>query len=65
MIVILLFVQANEGSTFSIASYIDPASTGSISGIVGAGSNSGAVGFGMEFGQLDYKEAFRFYGCWF
>jgi NNP family nitrate/nitrite transporter-like MFS transporter len=62
MIVFSLFVQAAEGSTFGMVPYIDPASTGSISGIVGAGGNSGAVGFGMGFRQLDYEEAFIIMG---
>jgi NNP family nitrate/nitrite transporter-like MFS transporter len=63
MIVFSLFVQAAEGSTFGMVPYIDPASTGSISGIVGAGGNSGAVGFGMGFRQLDYEEAFIIMGA--
>ena len=38
---------------------IDPPSTGSIAGIVGAGGNSGAVAFGFAFRQLpEYREAF-------
>jgi NNP family nitrate/nitrite transporter-like MFS transporter len=63
MIVFSAFVQAAEGSTFGIVPYVDPASTGSISGIVGAGGNSGAVGFGMGFRQLDYESAFVIMGA--
>jgi MFS transporter, NNP family, nitrate/nitrite transporter len=57
-----LFVQAAEGTTFGIVPYVDPPSTGSISGIVGAGGNVGAVGFGLGFRQLEYKPAFNLMG---
>lgn len=63
MIFFSLFVQAAEGSSYGIVPYIDPPSTGAISGIVGAGGNSGAVGFGMGFRQLSYKDAFIIMGC--
>jgi NNP family nitrate/nitrite transporter-like MFS transporter len=43
MVFFSLFVQAAEGSTYGIVPYVDPASTGSIAGIVGAGGNVGAV----------------------
>jgi NNP family nitrate/nitrite transporter-like MFS transporter len=62
MLVFSVFVQAAEGSTFGIVPYVDPASTGSISGIVGAGGNCGAVGFGLGFRQLDYETAFIIMG---
>jgi len=42
MVFFSLFVQAAEGSTYGIVPYVDPPSTGSISGIVGAGGNTGA-----------------------
>jgi NNP family nitrate/nitrite transporter-like MFS transporter len=59
MVFFSLFVQAAEGSTYGIVPYIDPPSTGSISGIVGAGGNTGAVCFGLGFRNLStYKEAF-------
>ena len=58
MVFFSLFVQAAEGTSFGIVPYIDPPSTGSISGIVGAGGNVGAVGFGLAFRQLKYKQAF-------
>mmetsp|Transcript_27978 Transcript_27978/g.39404 ORF Transcript_27978/g.39404 Transcript_27978/m.39404 type:complete len:178 (-) Transcript_27978:79-612(-) len=45
-------VQAAEGSTYGIVPYVDPPTTGSISGIVGTGGNSGAVCFGLCFRQL-------------
>jgi NNP family nitrate/nitrite transporter-like MFS transporter len=65
-IVIMVFfsgcVQAAEGSTYGIVPYVDPAATGSISGIVGAGGNSGAVGFGLGFRQLSYAKAFDIMG---
>ena len=63
MIFFSLFVQAAEGSSYGIVPYIDPPSTGAISGIVGAGGNSGAVGFGMGFRQLNYRDAFIIMGC--
>ena len=63
MVFFSLFVQAAEGSTYGIVPYVDPPSTGSIAGIVGAGGNTGAVGFGMGFRQLNYKEAFVIMGC--
>uniref|UniRef100_A0A7S3LCV2 Nitrate/nitrite transporter n=1 Tax=Amphora coffeiformis TaxID=265554 RepID=A0A7S3LCV2_9STRA len=63
MIFFSLFVQAAEGSTYGIVPYVDPPSTGSIAGIVGAGGNSGAVGFGLGFRQLGYEDAFIIMGC--
>jgi NNP family nitrate/nitrite transporter-like MFS transporter len=63
MIVFSLFVQAAEGSTYGIVPYVDPASTGSIAGIVGAGGNTGAVGFGLGFRQLTYEKAFVIMGA--
>jgi len=62
MVFFSLFVQAAEGSSYGIVPYVDPPSTGSIAGIVGAGGNSGAVGFGMGFRQLDYEAAFTIMG---
>jgi MFS transporter, NNP family, nitrate/nitrite transporter len=63
MVFFSLFVQAAEGTSFGIVPYIDPPSTGSISGIVGAGGNVGAVCFGLGFRNLPtYKEAFILMG---
>jgi NNP family nitrate/nitrite transporter-like MFS transporter len=62
MIVFSLFVQAAEGSTYGIVPYVDPASTGSVAGIVGAGGSTAAVGFGMGFRQLSYESAFVIMG---
>jgi NNP family nitrate/nitrite transporter-like MFS transporter len=62
MVVFSLFVQAAEGSTFGIVPYVDPPSTGSISGIVGAGGNVGAVCFGFCFRQMNYDKAFMTMG---
>ena len=56
LIVFSSFVQAAEGSTYGIVPYVDPPSTGSIAGIVGAGGNTGAVCFGLCFRQLDNIE---------
>jgi NNP family nitrate/nitrite transporter-like MFS transporter len=58
LVIFSLFVQAAEGTSFGIVPYVDPPSTGSISGIVGAGGNVGAVCFGLGFRQLPYKQAF-------
>ena len=62
MVFFSIFVQAAEGSTYGIVPYVDPPSTGSISGIVGAGGNTGAVCFGLGFRQLSYKAAFMLMG---
>mmetsp|Transcript_23383 Transcript_23383/g.38081 ORF Transcript_23383/g.38081 Transcript_23383/m.38081 type:complete len:498 (+) Transcript_23383:136-1629(+) len=62
MVLFSLFVQAAEGSSYGIVPYVDPPSTGSISGIVGAGGNTGAVCFGLGFRQLSYKAAFMIMG---
>jgi NNP family nitrate/nitrite transporter-like MFS transporter len=62
MIFFSTFVQAAEGSTFGIVPYVDPPSTGSISGIVGAGGNTGAVCFGLAFRQLEARDAFIIMG---
>ncbi|KAI2498141.1 hypothetical protein MHU86_16339 [Fragilaria crotonensis] len=62
MVFFSLFVQCAEGSTFGIVPYINPAATGSVSGIVGAGGNVGAVLFGLCFRQMDYKSAFYVVG---
>jgi NNP family nitrate/nitrite transporter-like MFS transporter len=62
MVFFSLLVQAAEGSTYGIVPYVDPPSTGSIAGIVGAGGNTGAVGFGLGFRQLSYKLAFNVMG---
>jgi NNP family nitrate/nitrite transporter-like MFS transporter len=62
MVIFSLFVQAAEGSSFGIVPYVDPPSTGSISGIVGAGGNTGAVCFGLGFRQLEYRAAFMIMG---
>merc|ERR1712084_16051 len=63
LVIFSSFVQAAEGSTYGIVPYVDPPSTGSIAGIVGAGGNTGAVGFGHGFRQLPkYKSAFLLMG---
>jgi NNP family nitrate/nitrite transporter-like MFS transporter len=63
LVIFSSFVQAAEGSTYGIVPYVDPASTGSISGIVGAGGNTGAVCFGLCFRQLaTTKQAFNVMG---
>jgi NNP family nitrate/nitrite transporter-like MFS transporter len=62
MVFFSIMVQAAAGSTFGLVPYVDPPSTGSIAGIVGAGGNTGAVCFGLAFRQLSYKQAFVIMG---
>jgi NNP family nitrate/nitrite transporter-like MFS transporter len=62
LVIFSSFVQAAEGSTYGIVPYVDPPSTGSIAGIVGAGGNTGAVCFGLCFRQLKTKTAFYIMG---
>jgi NNP family nitrate/nitrite transporter-like MFS transporter len=62
MLAFSFFVQAAEGSTYGIVPYVDPPSTGSIAGIVGAGGSTGAVGFGLGFRQLSYESVFVIMG---
>jgi NNP family nitrate/nitrite transporter-like MFS transporter len=52
LVIFSSFVQAAEGSSYGIVPYVNPAATGSISGIVGAGGNTGAVCFGLGFRQM-------------
>jgi len=58
LVIFSTLVQAAEGSTYGIVPYVDPPSTGSIAGIVGAGGNTGAVCFGLCFRQLDDSAGF-------
>ncbi|CAB9523857.1 affinity nitrate transporter 2 [Seminavis robusta] len=62
MVFFSLFVQAAEGTSYGIVPYVDPPSTGSIAGIVGAGGNTGAVCFGLGFRNLEYFDAFILMG---
>lgn len=63
LVIFSTMVQAAEGATYGIVPYVDPPSTGSISGIVGAGGNTGAVCFGLCFRQLpNIKTAFNIMG---
>jgi MFS transporter, NNP family, nitrate/nitrite transporter len=62
MVFFSITVQAACGTSYGIVPYIDPANTGSVSGIVGAGGNIGAVGFGLAFRQLEYRTAFKIMG---
>jgi NNP family nitrate/nitrite transporter-like MFS transporter len=63
MVFFSIMVQGAEGSTYGIVPYVNPASTGSIAGIVGAGGNTGAVCFGLAFRQLPkYIQAFDIMG---
>jgi NNP family nitrate/nitrite transporter-like MFS transporter len=63
LVIFSTMVQAAEGATYGIVPYVDPPSTGSISGIVGAGGNTGAVCFGLCFRQLPkIRSAFNIMG---
>jgi MFS transporter, NNP family, nitrate/nitrite transporter len=62
MVIFSLNVQAAEGTSYGIVPYVDPPSTGSIAGIVGAGGNTGAVCFGLGFRNLEYYDAFNLMG---
>jgi NNP family nitrate/nitrite transporter-like MFS transporter len=62
MVLFSLFIKAAQGTTYGIVPYVDPAATGSVSGIVGAGGNAGAVGFGFCFRNLEYKTTFLLMG---
>ncbi|CAB9501902.1 affinity nitrate transporter 2 [Seminavis robusta] len=62
MVFFSLNVQAAEGTSYGIVPYVDPPSTGSIAGIVGAGGNTGAVLFGLGFRNLEYYDAFILMG---
>jgi NNP family nitrate/nitrite transporter-like MFS transporter len=65
MVIFSIFCQGATGTTYGIVPYVDPPSTGSISGIVGAGGNVGAVCFGLGFRQLapDANSAFAIMGA--
>ena len=62
MIVLSIFVQSAEGSTYGIVPYIDHSVTGSIAGVVGAGGNVGGVAFSMIFREYDYEKSFWLMG---
>jgi NNP family nitrate/nitrite transporter-like MFS transporter len=63
MVFFSIVCQAACGTTFGIVPYIDPPSTGAISGIVGAGGNVGAVCFQLGFRNLPtYKDGFTLMG---
>ncbi len=52
LIVFSIFMQAAQGSTYGIVSYVNKASQGAVAGIVGAGGSTGGVCFGIIFRQL-------------
>jgi NNP family nitrate/nitrite transporter-like MFS transporter len=62
MVVLSIFVQAAEGSTFGIVPYVQHSVTGSIAGVVGAGGNVGGVVFAILFREYDYRDAFLWMG---
>jgi len=63
MIVFGIHCDAACGTSYGIVPYVDPASTGAVSGIVGAGGNCGAVGFGLAFRNRGWKQAFIIMGA--
>lgn len=64
MTIFSVFVQACEGSTYSIVPYVDPSNAGAVSGIVGAGGNVGAVCFGFVFREMaEDTQAFEIMGA--
>ncbi|KAF9109622.1 High-affinity nitrate transporter 2.1 [Mortierella sp. AM989] len=58
------FVQAGCGTTFSIVPFVNPSSSGSVYGLVGAGGSLGSVLFNYLFKvyELNYVDAFRVIG---
>ena len=62
LIIFSIFVQATEGSTFGIVTYVNPAAMGSISGFVGAGGNVGGVVFSFIFREYNYRPSFEYMG---
>lgn len=62
MILFSIFCQGGCGTTFGIVPYVNPAATGSISGIVGAGGNAGAIAFNLVFVYKGYRTAFEVMG---
>jgi MFS transporter, NNP family, nitrate/nitrite transporter len=62
MVFVSYFSEATCGTSYGIVPYVDPPSTGSVSGTVGAGGNCGAMGFCFAFRQLSYKKAFQMMG---
>lgn len=63
MVILSVFVQASEGSTYGIVPYISPSVTGSIAGIVGAGGNVGGVAFSLVFREFSYATSFTLMGA--
>ena len=62
LIIFSIFVQATEGSTFGIVTYVNPAAMGSVSGFVGAGGNVGGVVFAFIFREYNYRPSFEYMG---
>jgi NNP family nitrate/nitrite transporter-like MFS transporter len=65
MLILSIFVQAAEGSTFGIVPYIgNNQITGSIAGLVGAGGNIGGISFSIMCLYFpSYRNAFMWMGC--
>lgn len=58
----LLMIHITFAHTFFTVPYVNPAITGSISGIVGAGGNVGGVAFATIFRQFYDRKAFSAMG---
>ena len=63
MIFFSIFLQAAEGSTFGIVTYLDDAVTGTVVGFVGAGGNAGGAVFAVTFVYYNYQHSFLWMGC--
>lgn len=63
MVFYSIMVQAAEGSTFGLVSYVDSTVTGSVVGIVGAGGNIGGACFTLIFAHNSYQQSFLLMGC--
>jgi len=53
MVIFSIFVQACEGATYALVPYVDPAATGTVSGVVGSGGSLGALSWGLLFLYVD------------
>lgn len=58
VIVLSIFVQSAEGSTFGIVPYVDRKFTGAAVGYIGAGGNVGGVILSAIFREYDYRHSF-------
>jgi MFS transporter, NNP family, nitrate/nitrite transporter len=62
MIMFSIFVQAAEGSTYGLVSYVDNTVRGSVAGLVGAGGNIGGACFALLMANYTYRTSFFWMG---